>query len=130
LKPGNILLSNDKKLLKICDFGISKQRINSQLRKGTFVGTPWYMAPEIIEEKPYSFKADVWSFGCCVLHMATGEKPFKYASPIQVLHQITSTSSPIVSLSALSRRKIYKVRGLSSFLRLCFKKDPEVRSSC
>jgi len=109
LKPGNVLLSNDKKLVKICDFGISKQCLNDYLRRGTFVGTPSYMAPEIIEEKPYSVKADVWSFGCLLLHLVTGEKPFKKSTPIQALNQILNTESPIHSLSQTSQRKIREI---------------------
>ena len=59
-------------MIKIGDFGISKQTQNNTVTKRTFVGTPYYMAPEIIEEKPYSIKADIWSLGCCILHMVTG----------------------------------------------------------
>ena len=76
------MLSNDKSQIKITDFGISKQTVNNSNLKRTFIGTPWYMAPEVVEEKPYSSKADIWSFGCCVLHMAIGEKPFSNCTPM------------------------------------------------
>jgi len=77
LKPGNVLLTQDKKILKITDFGISKQTVNDSIctRSGC-VGTPWYMAPEVIQSQPYSTKSDIWSFACLALHMITGERPF------------------------------------------------------
>jgi NIMA (never in mitosis gene a)-related kinase len=82
LKPGNILLSNDKKIVKISDFGISKQTRSNSIRKRTFVGTPWYMAPEVIEDEPYSEKADIWSLACCILHLVTGKRPFDGTTPV------------------------------------------------
>jgi len=46
------------------------------------VGTPWYMAPEVIEDEPYSEKADIWSLACCILHMVTGKRPFDGTTPV------------------------------------------------
>ena len=77
LKPGNVLMTADRKTLKISDFGISTQRLIDKSVSGSGVrGTPWYMAPEVIDCKPYSTKADIWSFACLAMHLITGRRPF------------------------------------------------------
>lgn len=67
LKPDNILL-NKRKIVKICDFGISKEM--KKVYCQTYIGTPLYMAPELINEKCiYNFPADIWSIGCIAYEM-------------------------------------------------------------
>lgn len=83
------------------------------------------MAPEVIEEKPYSYKADIWSLGCCFMHMVTGEKPFKGASPMQAFMQITTVESPLSKLSKENIKKIVQIPDFKDFLVKCFHKDPE-----
>ena len=75
IKPSNIFLMNNN-TIKIGDFGISKN-ISTFHRTRTMVGTPFYMAPEIIEKKAYSFKADIWSLGVTFCHLFTLNYPFK-----------------------------------------------------
>lgn len=66
-------MTADKKILKISDFGISKQTVNDSITGNTgCVGTPWYMAPEVIDQRPYCTKADIWSFACLAMHLITG----------------------------------------------------------
>ena len=62
LKPGNVLLA-DKGRIKICDFGISK-RLTETVHAQTVVGTPYYLAPEICESKPYGKACDIWAVVC------------------------------------------------------------------
>ncbi|KAI9299949.1 kinase-like domain-containing protein [Cunninghamella echinulata] len=73
LKPSNVLI-NSKGQVKLCDFGVSGQLIDSLA--DTFVGTSSYMSPERILGSPYSVKSDVWSCGIMILELATGKFPF------------------------------------------------------
>ena len=87
IKPQNILLDNDGRA-KLCDFGFARN-----LGLNTFVltsikGTPLYMAPELIEEKPYDETADIWSLGCIVYELLVGSPPFSTTSLFQLIKKI------------------------------------------
>lgn len=73
IKPSNILV-NSRGRIKLCDFGVSGELINSIAN--TFVGTSTYMAPERIQGAQYSVKSDVWSLGLTLLELAIGRFPF------------------------------------------------------
>ncbi|CAO3704041.1 unnamed protein product [Rhizopus stolonifer] len=73
LKPSNVLV-NSQGQIKLCDFGVSGQLINSVA--DTFVGTSSYMSPERIMGSPYSVKSDVWSLGITLMELALGRFPF------------------------------------------------------
>ncbi|KAL3424595.1 protein kinase byr1 [Phlyctema vagabunda] len=73
IKPSNILV-NSKGEIKLCDFGVSGELINSVA--DTFVGTSTYMAPERIQGQKYTVKSDVWSFGLSIMELAIGKFPF------------------------------------------------------
>lgn len=77
LKPDNILVDGDNRL-KICDFGTSKilPKHESSVLKHTEMGTWSYMAPEIVKQKPYDKKSDVWSLGVIMLEMAILKHPY------------------------------------------------------
>jgi NIMA (never in mitosis gene a)-related kinase len=68
LKSANIFLTSNK-TLKIGDFGISKVLDNTSAK--TFVGTPYYLSPEVCENRPYSLSSDLWALGCIVYEMCT-----------------------------------------------------------
>ncbi|EFJ45687.1 NimA-related protein kinase 8, partial [Volvox carteri f. nagariensis] len=74
VKTQNIFLSQGKVLLG--DFGLAKQLQRTFEMARTPIGTPYYMAPEIFEEQPYSFKSDVWALGCVMYEMMTGKAAF------------------------------------------------------
>ncbi|GLC45389.1 Serine/threonine-protein kinase Nek11 [Pleodorina starrii] len=74
VKTQNIFLSEGKVLLG--DFGLAKQLQRTFEMARTPIGTPYYMAPEIYEEQPYSFKSDVWALGCVMYEMMTGKAAF------------------------------------------------------
>ncbi|KAG2496722.1 hypothetical protein HYH03_005135 [Edaphochlamys debaryana] len=74
VKTQNIFLSEGKVLLG--DFGLAKQLQRTFEMARTPIGTPYYMAPEIYEEQPYSFKSDVWALGCVMYEMCTGKAAF------------------------------------------------------
>ncbi|KAI5462582.1 kinase-like domain-containing protein [Mariannaea sp. PMI_226] len=73
IKPSNILV-NSRGHIKLCDFGVSGELINSIA--DTFVGTSTYMAPERIQGEKYTVKSDVWSFGLSIMELAIGKFPF------------------------------------------------------
>ncbi|RFU29917.1 hypothetical protein B7463_g6432, partial [Scytalidium lignicola] len=73
IKPSNILV-NSRGHIKLCDFGVSGELVNSVA--DTFVGTSTYMAPERIQGQKYTVKSDVWSFGLSVMELAIGKFPF------------------------------------------------------
>jgi len=75
LKPQNILIYDDLSL-KITDFGFAKT-INSECMSQTVCGSPLYMAPEILNYKKYTDKADLWSVGVILYEMLTGKTPYK-----------------------------------------------------
>ncbi|KAI9735719.1 MAG: MAP kinase kinase (MEK) [Claussenomyces sp. TS43310] len=73
IKPSNILV-NSRGSIKLCDFGVSGELVNSVA--DTFVGTSTYMAPERIQGEKYTVKSDVWSFGLSIMELAIGKFPF------------------------------------------------------
>jgi NIMA (never in mitosis gene a)-related kinase len=75
IKPQNILITKDGHI-KLADFGISRIVEESGTLAKTQIGTPYYMAPEILKEEPYSFPIDNWSLGCVLYEMVTQKKPF------------------------------------------------------
>jgi NIMA (never in mitosis gene a)-related kinase 2 len=75
LKPANILLDADQNI-KIGDFGLAKELSNQCRLAQTNVGTPFYMAPELVNEKDYDEKSDIWSLGCLIYEMAALKPPF------------------------------------------------------
>jgi NIMA (never in mitosis gene a)-related kinase len=75
LKSGNIFLTNEG-LVKIGDFGIAKSLGNTLEKAKTVIGTPYYLSPEIIMNKPYSFKSDIWSLGVLLYEMCVLKMPF------------------------------------------------------
>lgn len=80
IKPSNILV-NSKGGIKLCDFGVSGELINSIA--DTFVGTSTYMAPERIQGDRYTVKSDVWSYGLSIMEMAIGKFPFSSNEAIE-----------------------------------------------
>jgi len=129
LKPGNILLSSDKTFVKISDFGISKQTNSDTNTRRTLVGTPWYMAPEVINQEGYSSKADIWSAGCCFFHLITGEKPYHNANAIQALLLMVNHKSPLEACDLVTLAKINENEGVREFLELCFNRNQSERVS-
>lgn len=94
LKTQNILIT-DNNIFKIGDLGVAKVLSHTTFAK-TFVGTPYYLSPEICEEKPYNEKSDIWALGCCVYQMATFNHPFNAQSqPALILKILKDNYLPI-----------------------------------
>ncbi len=82
--------------IKIADFGISTQvRETETIKKRTAIGTPWYMSPEIISEKPYGYDTDIWSFGCIIFELIGGVKPFHDLNYVNAMIKMTQYSTPL-----------------------------------
>mmetsp|Transcript_75386 Transcript_75386/g.110470 ORF Transcript_75386/g.110470 Transcript_75386/m.110470 type:complete len:202 (+) Transcript_75386:124-729(+) len=87
IKPANVLLSAEGDA-KLADFGVSRVLSNSLSQARTMIGTPYYLSPEMIEDKGYSFPSDIWSTGVLVYEMLTYSHPFQGANLPQVIMSI------------------------------------------
>jgi serine/threonine protein kinase len=75
IKAANILVGNDN-LFKVTDFGVSRQFDEGKSQTTSMVGTPYWMAPELVTGKPYSFPADIWSVGATIVELIEGNPPY------------------------------------------------------
>jgi serine/threonine protein kinase len=80
LKLGNLLLSEDRTLVKVADFGLAVKLKNFSEERNTLCGTPNYISPEIINRQPYGLASDMWSLGCIIYACLTGSPPFESSS--------------------------------------------------
>jgi len=93
IKAGNILVT-DKGEIKLADFGVSAQLKNTIAEKNTMIGTPYWMAPEIIGSQIYDARADIWSLGITAIELAEIVPPRNDLHPMQVLFQIPTQPPP------------------------------------
>uniref|UniRef100_H3D2G6 non-specific serine/threonine protein kinase n=1 Tax=Tetraodon nigroviridis TaxID=99883 RepID=H3D2G6_TETNG len=89
MKPQNVLLMKNG-TVKLCDFGFARAMSFSTFVLTSIKGTPLYMCPELIQEKPYDHTADLWSLGCILYELHTGAPPFYTQSIFQLLNHIVT----------------------------------------
>lgn len=87
VKSQNIFLTNNN-TVKLGDFGISKLLESTNEAAMTVVGTPYYMSPEVCENKPYTFKSDVWALGCVLYELCTLQHAFSASNLLGLVYKI------------------------------------------
>eukprot|EP00574_Skeletonema_japonicum_P003196 CAMPEP_0201725344 /NCGR_PEP_ID=MMETSP0593-20130828/8766_1 /ASSEMBLY_ACC=CAM_ASM_000672 /TAXON_ID=267983 /ORGANISM="Skeletonema japonicum, Strain CCMP2506" /LENGTH=609 /DNA_ID=CAMNT_0048216715 /DNA_START=108 /DNA_END=1937 /DNA_ORIENTATION=+ len=121
IKCGNVLLTNDGHV-KLADFGVSAELTNTINKRKTVVGSPFWIAPEVIKEAHYDGRADVWSLGITAIEMAEGAPPHSNLNPLRAIFLIPSKPAP-----TLADPDNWSPEMLD-FIRCCCKKDPSERS--
>ncbi|KAL5110941.1 Serine/threonine-protein kinase OSR1 [Taenia crassiceps] len=136
LKCGNLLVKDDG-VIQIADFGVAGFLASQPLsetgsigpRRFTFVGTPCWMAPEVMQQTGgYNHKADIWSIGITTIEMATGQAPYAKYAPMKVLMLTLKNDPPdIDTVATVSNQYVEYGHKFRKFTRSCLTKDPNQR---
>ncbi|EGG23866.1 putative protein serine/threonine kinase [Cavenderia fasciculata] len=122
IKAANLLISTDGSI-KLADFGVATKvsDLSADNPDDSFAGTPYWMAPEVIQMQGVSTACDVWSLGCTIIELLTGTPPYFGLAPAAALYKIVQEDHPPIPQGISA--------ALKDFLLQCFKKDENMRSS-
>nr|XP_020670308.1 serine/threonine-protein kinase PAK 5 isoform X2 [Pogona vitticeps] len=122
IKSDSILLTSDGRI-KLSDFGFCAQVSKDVPKRKSLVGTPYWMAPEVISRLPYGTEVDIWSLGIMVIEMIDGEPPYFNEPPLQAMRRIRDNLPPRV-------KDLHKVSSvLRGFLDLMLVREPSQRGT-
>lgn len=120
IKAANLLITKSG-VVKLADFGVSAQLDHTAEKRYSVVGTPYWMAPEVISMTGHTGRSDIWSLGCTLLELITGHPPYWDLDQMRAVFCIVQDERPPIPSEITG--------DLCRFLHRCFTKDPEKRAS-
>lgn len=122
IKSDNILVSK-KGEVKLADFGFTAQLGDEKQKRNTVCGTPYWMAPELIQGADYGYEVDIWSLGIMCIELADGTPPYSDVPPLKALFQI------VVAQSVGFEEPDNWSLNFQNFVDLCLKREPKERAT-